>query len=148
MLYSVSHDCRSREILLAAFLSARSRAFALPRSQRSTLISACRFASCIRIAESKSVRVRYHFEWKNRSSFFFAGPVFPFFRLLHQLEQCLPIGFTKKLHRPGLKGFDFLVSVIVRLFLPVGRASFFQCLLIHGASSDIGRFEPKSLIGF
>jgi hypothetical protein len=60
----------AERFLLAAFLSARSRAFALPRSQRSTLISACRFASCIRISGSSSVKVRYHFEWKNRSSFF------------------------------------------------------------------------------
>ena len=60
----------AERFFLAAFLSARSRALALPRSQRSTLISACRFASCIRIAGSRSVRVRYHFEWKNRSSFF------------------------------------------------------------------------------
>ena len=58
------------------------------------------------------------------------------------------VGFNEKFHRPGLKGFNFLFSVIVGFFFGRPRFAFSVPSNAHGASSDIGRFGPKSFIGF
>lgn len=126
MLYSVSHDCRSREILFSGF-SLGSFPCLCPASLPTFNIDIC-LPLCL-LHQNRRVQIgqgAIPLRVEESLQFLFAGPVFPFFRLLHQLEQCLPIGFTKKLHRPGLKGFDFLVSVIVGLFLRSAALRFFN----------------------